>query len=131
MQSSNTFFAPQLFIKSGVTDIEFYKNGLGAIELRRFNDDDGSVHVAEFSINGAIFQVHEEKPQSGELEPLKNKGITCLIGLFVEDVDSVVTNALNAGATLINPAQDYDYGYRQAQIQDPFGHVWMIEKKID
>lgn len=130
MQSSNTFFSPQLFIKSGVTDIQFYNKGLGAVELRRFNNDDGSVHVAEFSINGAIFQLHEENHEKHEFEPTKNNGVTCLIGLFVENVDSVINNALNAGATLINPAHDYDYGYRQAQIKDPFGHIWMIEKII-
>ena len=31
---------------------------------------------------------------------------------------------------LRNPAQDYDYGYRQGNIQVPFGHQWMIEMKI-
>jgi PhnB protein len=41
-----------------------------------------------------------------------------------------MNNALKAGATLLNPVQDYDYGYRQGDIKDPFGHQWMIEKKI-
>lgn len=130
MASNKTFFSPQLFVKSGVTDIEFYSKAFGAVEFRRFNNPDGSLHVAEFSIDDAIFQLHEEKPQSGEIEPAKNNGVTCLIGLFVEDVDRVVMNALNAGATLISPAQDYEYGYRQAQIGDPFGHIWMIEKEV-
>ena len=48
------FFAPQLFINNGVTDISFYKNAFGAVEQLRLNNDDGSVHVAEFSIDGAI-----------------------------------------------------------------------------
>jgi PhnB protein len=130
MANLKTFFSPQLFVKSGVTDIEFYSKAFGAVEFRRFNNDDGSLHVAEFSIDDAIFQLHEEKPESGEIEPTKNNGVTCLVGLFVEDIDRVVMNALNAGATLISPAQDYEYGYRQAQIMDPFGHIWMIEKEV-
>jgi len=32
--------------------------------------------------------------------------------------------------TLLSPAQDFDYDYRQGNIQDPFGHQWMIELKI-
>jgi len=127
---TKNFFAPQLFIKSGVHDIGFYTEGLGAVELRRWTNDDGSLHVAELSINGALFHIHEEKPGSGQYEPTKNNGVTTLIGLFVVDVDTVMSKALNAGATLLNPAQNYDYGYRQGKFKDPFGHHWLIETKI-
>ena len=130
MITNNTYFAPQLFIPAGVTDISFYLKAFGAVEIRSWRNDDGSVHVAELSINGAIFQLHEERPVKGQLEPKKLKGVTTLIGIFVEDVDWVMNSALKAGATLLSNAQDYDYGYRQGNIQDPFGHQWMIEMKI-
>jgi len=128
--NNKTFFSPQLFIPSGVNDISFYYNAFGAIEINQWRNDDGTIHVAELSINGTIFHLHEERPMKGQLEPNKAKGVTALIGLFVDDVDSVLNNALKAGATLLSPAQDYDYGYRQGDIQDPFGHQWMIEMKI-
>lgn len=128
--NSHTFFAPQLFIPAGVRDISFYSKAFGAEEGRQWRNDDGSVHVAEFSINDAIFQVHEERPAKGQLEPGKLQGVTSLIGLFVHDVDTVISNALQAGAKLLNPARDYDYGYRQGTVEDPFGHHWMIEAKI-
>jgi PhnB protein len=127
---NKTFFAPQLFIPGGVKDISFYFNAFGAIEINQWRNDDGTIHVAELSINGTIFHLHEERPMKGQLDPNRAKGVTALIGLFVEDVDSVLNNALKAGATLLSPAQDYDYGYRQGDIQDPFGHQWMIEMKI-
>lgn len=130
MNNNGTFFAPQLFIKSGATNVDFYINGLGATELRRFSNDDGTIHVSELSINGALFHVHEENIGKSQYEPIKNKGITCLIGLFVEDVDKVVNKAIAAGAALVEPPQSYDYGYRQAEIKDPFGHIWLIEQKI-
>jgi PhnB protein len=57
-------------------------------------------------------------------------GTTTLIGLFVEDVDALMNRAIAAGATLLSPAQNYDYGYRQGEIKDPFGHHWMIETRI-
>jgi PhnB protein len=131
MASPNTtFFAPHLYIKSGNRNLDFYINGMGAVELRRFSNDDGTIHVSELSIDGNIFHVHEEKPSSGQLEPIKINGVTALVGLFVEDVDKLITKAINAGATMINPPQDYDYGYRQGEIKDPFGHIWLIQKKI-
>jgi PhnB protein len=128
--NDTTFFAPQLFIPSGVTDISFYTKAFDAVELRIFRNDDGSIHVAELSIDGAIFHLHEERSSKGQYEPNKIKGVTAIIGLFVVDVHSVMDKALHAGAVPISPAQDYEYGYRQGSIQDPFGHQWLIEMRI-
>ena len=127
---NKTWFAPQLYINSGVRNIEFYTKAFGAIELRRWMNDDGTYHVAELSIDGAMFHLHEEKPTASQFSPEKINGTTTLIGLFVKDVDAVMNKAIAAGALVISPAQSYDYGYRQGEIKDPFGHHWMIEMKI-
>ncbi len=125
-----TFFAPQLYIRKGVTDISFYENAFDAIIVNKILNEDGSIHVAELSIDGAIFHLHEEKISAGEFNPERIKGTTTLIGLFVPDVDVVMDNASAAGGIIISPAQTYDYGYRQGEIKDPFGHIWMIEMKV-
>jgi PhnB protein len=123
-------FAPQLYIGNGVRNIDFYTKGLGAIELRRFANDDGTIHVSELSINGAMFHLHEEVRRPGTFSPEKYNGTTVTIGLFVPDVDEYMNKAIAAGATVVSPAQDYDYGYRQGDVKDPFGHIWMFETKI-
>lgn len=128
--TDKTFFAPQLFIKNGVTDISFYERAFGAVELLRFNNDDGTLHVAELSIDGAIFHIHEETKRTNLFNPEKHDGTTTLIGLFTNDVHGVIQRAVDAGATLVSPANDYEYGYRQGEIKDPFGHYWLIEKKL-
>ena len=128
--NTGTYFAPQLYIPAGCTNVDFYINGLGATELRRFSNPDGSIHVSELVVDGAIFHLHEQKSTAGLFEPQSVKGTTVLIGLFVSDVDAVINRAIAAGAVLINPAQDYDYGYRQGDFQDPHGHIWMIQKVI-
>lgn len=122
-------FAPELYIDNGIKDISFYKNAFGATENLCFTNDDGSIHVAELVIDGAIFHVHEVTSKNFT-SPNKSNGCTCCIGLFVPDVDSVIEKAIAAGAIEISPAQDYDYGYRQGTIKDPFGHFWQIQKKI-
>ena len=73
---------------------------------------------------------HEQSIHQNQFRPEKVNGTTTLIGLFVPDVDAVMDSALAAGATLVSPAQDYDYGFRQGNIKDTFGHVWMIERKF-
>ena len=76
--SERTFFAPQLFIPGGVSDISLYSKAFGAVEIRPWRNDDSSVHVAELSINGAIFHLHEERPMKGQLEPMKAKVLRLL-----------------------------------------------------
>ncbi len=129
-ETGKIFFAPQLYIKNGIRDIDFYSKAFGATELRRWTNDDGSLHVAELSIDGAIFHLHEEVANSGSFNPQKYNGSTTTIGLFVPDVDAVMDKAIAAGAIVTSLAQDYDYGYRQGEIKDPFGHLWLIEMKI-
>ena len=129
-ENNKVAFAPQLYIKHGIHDISFYSKAFGAVEKYRFTNNDDSIHVAELSINGTIFHLHEEVLKSGEFNPAKYDGTTVTIGLFVPDVDAVMEKAVASGATVIHPAQDYDYGYRQGEFKDPFGHYWLIEKKL-
>jgi PhnB protein len=129
MSRDKTHFAPELHIPNGTHSIGFYTK-LGATEHFCFRNGDGSIHVAEFEINGAIFHLHETMRWFDALEPVSAKGVTTVIGLFVDDVHKFFNHALTAGATEISPVTDHDYGYRQGMFKDPFGHYWQIQKKI-
>jgi PhnB protein len=124
-----TTFIPVLSVSSGITDIEFYKKAFGAILSWRLNNPDGTVHVVEFLIDGAVFRLHEEgeKTQS----PDKTGGTTVSITLTADDVHAVMEQAVAAGAIVLSPVKDYEYGYRQGEIKDPFGHHWIIEKLLN
>jgi PhnB protein len=68
------FFAPGLFIGNGVKDISFYKEAFRATENMRFSNDDGSIHVTEFSISGAVFFLHEATEGTISFFPTSLKG---------------------------------------------------------
>jgi PhnB protein len=129
-QSGLTFFAPHLTVRNVLAELNFCKAAFGALELRRFSNPDGSVHVAEMSIGGALFHIHEEMPGSAEMSPETLKGTSSAIGLFVPDPAATVRNGIAAGGRETSPVKDYDYGYRQATVMDPAGHVWLIQKRI-
>ena len=124
-----THFAPELHIPNGTFNIDFYTK-LGATEHFCLRNVDGSVHVAELEMDGALFHLHETMHWFNALEPTSAKGVTSVIGLFVPDVDKVMNKAIEVGATEVSPAKDHDYGYRQGMVKDPFGHYWQIQKKI-
>jgi PhnB protein len=123
-----TAFAPVLAIANGTTDIDFYKKAFNAVENFCLRDDDGSIHVAELVIDGAVFHVHEITKYSHTIPA--NAGGTVNIGLFVDDVHTVFNQAIAAGATQTMAVTDFDYGYRQGEFIDPFGHKWIIQCRI-
>lgn len=130
-KAPKTGFAPMLYIPNGTTDVGFYEKAFGATEARRFGNDDGSIHVSEFMLGESMFHLHEVTRNSTALDPVATGGHTTVeIGLFVPDVHAVVAQAVHAGAKITSPAEDYDYGYRQATIMDPFGHLWQIQQAI-
>jgi PhnB protein len=130
MTKQSTFFAPHLAIKVLRPAIEFYQKAFDAVVLKTWENDDGSVHVAEMEIQGALFHLHEEFSRSQQLSPETTKATTLLIGLFTPDTDRFMDQAEAAGGRISHPIQDYDYGYRQGTVVDPFGHQWLIQKKI-
>ena len=127
--AQTTTFVPQLIISHGITDINFYFKAFAAKELRRWSNEDGSIHVAELEIDGALFHLHEEG--AGITSPAYTSGTTVIIGLMVEDVYAVFNRAIAAGAAVRSPVKDYDYNYRQGDLIDPFGHHWLIQKKLN
>ena len=57
-----TTIAPMLSVRRGAEAVEFYKNGLGAVEVFRIDGDAGSV-IARLSVQGAELWVADESPE--------------------------------------------------------------------
>ena len=50
--------------------------------------------------------------------------------LKVADVAEVVAVAVARGAQLVDEIHDWEYGERQAAIDDPFGHQWVLNQTL-
>ena len=50
--------------------------------------------------------------------------------LKVDDVASVIETAVARNARLVDPLHDWEYGERQAAVNDPFGHQWVINQTL-
>ena len=125
-------FAPCLSLKVVAPAVEFYKKALGAEEVLIVRNEDDSIHVAELAFEGMTFHLHEEMTGPGkERAPQSVGGTTVELGVFLDDPDSLMDRALEAGARVINPIKDYEYGYRQGSFEDPFGHHWTLQKKLE
>lgn len=50
--------------------------------------------------------------------------------LKVEDVAAVVESAVARGARVVDEQHDWEYGERQATVDDPFGHQWVLNQTL-
>ena len=50
--------------------------------------------------------------------------------LKVEDVDATLATATANGATVSDERRDHPYGERQAALDDPFGHQWVLTQTL-
>jgi PhnB protein len=119
--------SPLLNVRDGAAAIEFYKAAFGAVVLSRV--DEGSV-VAQLSVDGARFWLADESPQHKNFSPPTVGGSTVRMVLIADDPDAVVDRAIAAGAAVVWPVADQEYGWRVGRVVDPFGHHWEIGKPL-
>ncbi|WP_264564556.1 VOC family protein [Flavobacterium sp. N3904] len=123
--------AKQIFINLPVTDLQksldFY-TALGFTNNPQFSDDTGKCMVWSESI--FVMLLTHEKFSSFATKPIVDTKSN-VAGLFslstdsFDEVNSIMTNGLNAGAT--EPSEMKDYGFMQMRtIEDFDGHTWEI-----
>lgn len=122
---------PYLCVRDTGAAIEFYRRAFGATELFRLDEPGGRVGHAEVDFGGTTLMVCDEFPEHGVVAPDPAAGSSATIHLHVDDADTVLAQAVAAGATLVRPATDAFYGERSGVIIDPFGHRWNIGHSIE
>ena len=110
--------------------IAFYAAAFGAKERYRLTMGDRIGH-AELEFGDTCVMLSDEFPEMGIVGPKALGATTVTMCLGVEDADAVVARAVTAGAVLKRPVQDEFYGFRTGQVEDPFGHVWMVQTQIE
>jgi PhnB protein len=63
--------------------------------------------------------------------PRELGGTSAGVFLYVADVDAVVKQAVDAGATVAMEVSDQFWGDRFGSVIDPFGHLWSIATHVE
>ncbi|MES1945654.1 Glyoxalase/bleomycin resistance protein/dioxygenase [Salinisphaera sp. PC39] len=116
-------------ITLGVADLQrsirFYEKGLGLPRM------ESPPEVAFFPLNGTWLGLYGRQAlaEDAGVSPQSSgfAGITIAHNVTSEaEVDSLLRQAVAAGATLIKPAQKTDWGGYSGYFADPDGHLWEI-----
>lgn len=102
----------------------------GFVEHLVVAEQDGSIAHAQLGLGDGMVMLGSVRDndygrqlqQPDEVGGLGSQGIY----LVVADVDAVHARALAAGATIVLPLKDEDYGGRGFSCRDPEGHLWSI-----
>lgn len=120
---------PYLVVGDAARAIDFYKRAFGANELVRMGAPGGKIGHAELKIGDSMIMLSDEL--MGNRSPQTLGGSPVSIFLYVEDVDSVFNQAVNAGAKSDASPTDMFWGDRFGRLTDPFGHIWAIATHIE
>ncbi|HEY6848335.1 MAG TPA: VOC family protein [Terracidiphilus sp.] len=133
---SERFLMPES--RSTVMPALRYRNAPGAIDwlcqvfgFERhavYANPDGTVAHAELTLNGGMIMLgsakedeHAQRYRSpDDLNGVETRGVY----IVVADADQVHARAVAAGATILRPLQNTDYGSREFAVKDPEGHSW-------
>jgi PhnB protein len=114
---------PELWVDTPEEALAFYEAAFGAMIIHRVGE--GEDIVAQLGVGEARFWVAPISSTMKRLSPRAIGGATSRMLLVVEDPDSVVRQAVAAGATESSSVQ-VEHGWRLGRIIDPFGHEWEI-----
>lgn len=119
-----------LTVHDAAAAIDFYRRAFDAAEISRVTTPTGQI-VAELAIGDHRFFVVDENPAAFNVSPKALGGTSVRLNLVVDDPDAVAERAIAAGGTLIFPVSDQPYGMRQGRVGDPFGHHWLIGRRLE
>ena len=126
-----TSLSPYLTVDDGKAAIDFYKRAFGASEIGVMESPDGRIAHAALKIGNSVLMFSDPFPQFAGKPPTELGGTTAALFLYVEDVDAVVRQATEAGASVLMEPEDQFWGDRMGQVTDPFGHIWQIATHIE
>ncbi len=118
---------PSFTFKDSQKAIDFYKKAFGAKVLDVFPALTGKgIMHATIQIGNSILMMGDEAPGMNckSAETLGASPVSFYV--YVADADVAFKQAVNAGCTVMMPMMDMFWGDRAGNVQDPFGHSWMI-----
>jgi PhnB protein len=122
---------PSIVVENATDAIEFYKRAFGAKERMRMPGPGDTIGHAELEIGDSVIMLSDPFPQATVKSPRQAGGTTVGIFMYVEDVDEVVQQAVDAGATVSMPVENQFWGDRYGTVTDPFGHEWLLATHVE
>jgi uncharacterized glyoxalase superfamily protein PhnB len=116
---------PCLAYKDAPAAIAWLGKAFGFEEIVAYKGPDGNIVHAELRLEGNLIMMGGERPDHYPVRSPSSVGTpTQGTYVFVQNVDALWERAVAAGAEVVRPLADTDYGAREFGVRDPEGHLW-------
>ncbi|MEM8822993.1 MAG: VOC family protein [Pseudomonadota bacterium] len=107
---------PYLSYVDAKAAMEFLETAFGLQPIQAYDDSDGRLVHGEMRHGNGVIML-------GSVASAPSTGSPGIY-LVVEDVDAHHTHAVGAGAEVVYPPEDTEFGTRRWRARDPEGHEW-------
>jgi uncharacterized glyoxalase superfamily protein PhnB len=121
---------PMLSYADAPTAIEFLCRAFGFRATMRVDGPDGAVGHAELVLGDGTVMIATTWREAGFRSPNELDGVHAQVWCEIDDVDAHYVRAHDAGALVIGPPADQDFGFRTYRAIDPEGHRWYFGGRI-
>lgn len=116
---------PSLSYDDAAAAIDWLCRAFGFTRRLVVGSPNGRVEHSELSLGTGVVMVSSSKPDAGRVSPRRlHGGVAHALSVYVPDPDAHFQQALSAGARILRPLQDEEYGARGYMAEDPEGHQW-------
>ena len=119
-----TQIIPYLFYRDVDAALDFLCRAFGFKEEMRHGTPSGGVH-GEASFQGQLVMLGQGGGERSLTTPKAAGGATMGVFIYLDDVDKHYEVAKAAGAEIVHPPKDVEYG-RTYWANDPEGHPWFF-----
>jgi uncharacterized glyoxalase superfamily protein PhnB len=121
---------PTLRYKDAPGAIDWLCQVLGFEKKAVYPGPNGTIGHAELTLGGGMIMLGSHKDDAygrffrspGEVGGVETRSVY----VVVPDADAVYARAQAAGATIVRPIENMEYGSREFTVKDPEGHSWSV-----
>jgi len=120
--SDQQVFYPILRYRNAADALEWLEAAFGFSTIDVHRSEDGGIVHAEVGYGDGIVMVSDE-PQGGDPDHGEHAG-RGWVYIVTDQPDALFERATGAGAEVVRPIGDEDYGSRDFSVRDPEGNIW-------
>ena len=127
--TSPSTIMPALRYRDAPAAIDWLCKVLGFARHAVYANPDGTIAHAELTLGGGMIMLGSGKDDEygrGFKSPGELGAETRSVYIVVPAVEEVYARAQTAGAVVVRPLTNTDYGSREFSVKDPEGHSWSV-----
>ncbi|MCT4599127.1 MAG: VOC family protein [Vallitalea sp.] len=120
-----------MVVKDAREAADFYNDLFGA-EILSKTDLDKSLNETRMVVGGTEIRVLNENEEIGLVAPSEDVPSSMWVNLFVDDINKQCKVAEDFGCVIISPVTQFpESNAINAVFRDKYGHIWVINQKMD